>query len=139
MKKVNRGGKAYLLIKRLFDVVFSTVALIFLALPMAFVALIIVCDSKGPVFYRSVRVGKNGKEFTFLKFRTMCDDADVQKEKLFERNEIEGGVIFKITDDPRITRVGKILRKYSVDELPQLICILLGDMTLIGPDRKSVV
>ena len=133
MKKVNRGGKVYLLIKRLFDVVFSTVALIFLALPMAFVALIIVCDSKGPVFYRSVRVGKNGKEFTFLKFRTMCDGADVQKEKLLERNEIEGGVIFKITDDPRITRVGKILRKYSVDELPQLICILLGDMTLIGP------
>lgn len=133
MKNIERGGKAYLLCKRLFDVLFSATALLFLAIPMAVVAFIIVCDSKGPVLYRSVRIGKGGKAFTFLKYRTMCDGADDQKEKLLEKNEIEGGVIFKITDDPRITRVGKILRKYSVDELPQLICILRGDMTLIGP------
>ncbi len=133
MKNIERGGKAYLLCKRLFDVLFSATALLFLAIPMAVVAFIIVCDSKGPVLYRSVRIGKGGKAFTFLKYRTMCDRADDQKEKLLEKNEIEGGVIFKITDDPRITRVGKILRKYSVDELPQLICVLRGDMTLIGP------
>ena len=133
MKNIERGGKAYLLCKRLFDVLFSATALLFLAIPMAVVAFIIVCDSKGPVLYRSVRIGKGGKAFTFLKYRTMCDGADDQKEKLLEKNEIEGGVIFKITDDPRITRVGKVLRKYSVDELPQLICILRGDMTLIGP------
>ena len=133
MKRCGRGGAFYAAVKRLFDIVASLTALIVLALPMLVVAIVIVCDSKGPVFYRSRRVGKDGKEFTFLKFRTMCVDADDKKEALMEKNEIEGGIIFKITDDPRITRVGKALRKYSVDELPQLICILLGDMTLIGP------
>ncbi len=133
MKNSKRGGKFYAAIKRLFDIAASLAALVVLALPMLIVAIVIVCDSKGPVFYRSVRVGKGGKTFTFLKFRTMCVDADEKKEELLGKNEIEGGVIFKITDDPRITRVGKALRKYSVDELPQLICILSGDMTLIGP------
>ncbi len=133
MKNSKRGGKFYAAIKRLFDIAASLAALVVLALPMLIVAIVIVCDSKGPVFYRSVRVGKGGKTFTFLKFRTMCVDADEKKEELLEKNEIEGGVIFKITDDPRITRVGKALRKYSVDELPQLICVLCGDMTLIGP------
>ena len=133
MKNSKRGGKFYAAIKRLFDIAASLAVLVVLALPMLIVAIVIVCDSKGPVFYRSVRVGKGGKTFTFLKFRTMCVDADEKKEELLGKNEIEGGVIFKITDDPRITRVGKALRKYSVDELPQLICILRGDMTLIGP------
>ena len=133
MKNAKRGGIVYSFIKRAFDIVFSATALFFLSLPMALVALIIVCDSKGPVFNRSVRIGKGGKEFAFLKFRTMFDGADAQQEKLLEKNEIEGGVIFKITDDPRITRVGKVLRKYSIDEIPQLICVLRGDMTLIGP------
>lgn len=133
MKNNKRGGAFYRLIKRLFDIAVSLAALIMLALPMAIVAIVIVCDSRGPVFYRSVRVGKGGKDFTFLKFRTMCDGADEKKKELLEKNEIKGGIIFKITDDPRITRVGKTLRKYSVDELPQLICVLRGDMTLIGP------
>ena len=133
MKNNKRSGAFYRLIKRLFDIAVSLAALIMLALPMAIVAIVIVCDSRGPVFYRSVRVGKGGKDFTFLKFRTMYDGAEDQKEALLEKNEIEGGVIFKITDDPRITRIGKTLRKYSIDELPQLICVLRGDMTLIGP------
>ncbi|MBO4540199.1 MAG: sugar transferase [Clostridia bacterium] len=133
MKTTKRGGTFYEIVKRLFDFAASTVALIALALPMLVVAIVIVCDSRGPVFYRSQRIGKGGKKFTFLKFRTMCVDADERKEELLEKNEIEGGVIFKITDDPRITRVGKTLRKFSIDELPQLICVLRGDMSLIGP------
>ncbi len=129
----NRDNAAYLFFKRVFDIAASLLALIVLALPMLVVALIVICDSKGPALYRSVRIGKGGKPFVFYKFRTMCENADKQLDDLLDKNEVEGGVIFKLTDDPRITRFGKFLRKYSIDELPQLICILKGDMSVIGP------
>ena len=132
-KSKNRGNGVYLFFKRFFDITASLCALIVLALPMLIVALVVRCDSKGPALYRSTRVGKGGKEFTFLKFRTMKEGADEQLGDLLDKNEVEGGVIFKLTDDPRITRVGKFLRKYSIDELPQLFCILKGDMSVIGP------
>ena len=133
MKKRNRNNIPYLFCKRAFDIVASICALIVLAIPMLIISIAIVCDSKGPVLYRSYRVGKGGKDFLFLKFRTMYDGADRKQEELLEKNEIDGGVTFKMTNDPRITRVGKFLRKYSLDELPQLFCILKGDMSVIGP------
>ncbi len=123
----------YDLAKRAFDVVASTLALAGLLPGMLLVAATIVLDSPGPALYRSKRVGKDGKEFTFYKFRTMYQNADSMLGELLESNEIEGGVIFKMTNDPRITRVGKFLRKYSIDELPQLFCVLKGDMSIIGP------
>lgn len=133
MRKKNRDNIFYRFFKRAFDIVASVCALIVLAIPMLIISVAIVCDSKGPVLYRSYRVGKGGKDFLFLKFRTMFDGADRMQDELREKNEILGGVTFKMTDDPRITRVGKFLRKYSLDELPQLICILKGDMSVIGP------
>ena len=89
-------------------------------------------DSPGPVFYRAHRIGRKGRTFTCYKFRTMCADADQLKEKLKDQNERDG-ILFKIANDPRITRVGRILRKYSLDELPQFYNVLRGDMSLVGP------
>ncbi len=99
---------------------------------MAVIALVIRLDSRGPIFYRQERIGLNAKPFTMLKFRTMVPDADVQLEGLLEHNEHDG-VLFKIRNDPRVTRVGHRLRRYSLDELPQLINVVKGDMLLIGP------
>jgi len=89
-------------------------------------------DSRGPVFYRAQRTGRKGRTFTCYKFRTMCVDADRLRKDLEHKNERDG-ILFKITDDPRITRVGRLLRKYSLDELPQFYNVLLGDMSLVGP------
>jgi lipopolysaccharide/colanic/teichoic acid biosynthesis glycosyltransferase len=89
-------------------------------------------DSKGPIFYRAQRIGRKGRTFTCYKFRTMCVDADKMKESLKHKNERDG-VLFKITNDPRVTRVGRLLRKYSLDELPQLYNVMRGDMSLVGP------
>ncbi len=89
-------------------------------------------DSDGPIFYRAQRIGRKGRTFTCYKFRTMCVDADKLKEKLQHQNERDG-ILFKISNDPRITRVGRILRKYSLDELPQFYNVLRGDMSLVGP------
>ena len=133
MKKRSRNNFFYRFFKRLFDIAASLIAIIVLAVPMLIIAVVIVCDSKGPALYRSVRVGKGGKYFTFLKFRTMYQNADQKQEELMDKNEIVGGVTFKMTNDPRITRVGKVLRKFSLDELPQLFSILSGDMSVIGP------
>lgn len=131
--KISRGNKIYLFCKRAFDLVFSFFLLAVLALPMIVIAMVIKCGSDGPVLYRSIRIGKGGVPFAFLKFRTMYDQADEMQKELLTRNEIAGGVTFKMTDDPRVTKVGRFLRKYSIDELPQLICVLKGDMSLIGP------
>ncbi|MCF7918057.1 sugar transferase [Candidatus Gracilibacteria bacterium] len=90
-------------------------------------------NPSAPIFYKSLRVGRNGKEFYCLKFRTMVPDADEKKKALLEKNERKGGVLFKIENDPRITKLGKVLRKWSLDEIPQLLNILKGDMSLIGP------
>lgn len=124
---------AYLHIKRAQDVILSLVGLVVLMPILLLIALIIVIESPGesPIFIQT-RVGKNGKEFRFFKFRTMYPDAESHLEQLLAKNEMNGPV-FKIKDDPRITKVGKILRRTSMDELPQLWNILKGDMSLVGP------
>src|SRR5258706_6075253 len=96
------------------------------------IALVIKLTSRGPVLFRQQRVGMNGRQFTFFKFRSMVVDADQQKEKLQHLNEMDGPV-FKIKHDPRVTRVGRFLRKFSLDELPQMWNVLRGDMSLVGP------
>lgn len=121
-----------LLLKRVFDVVFSAVALVVTVPIVAVLAMWIKMDSPGPVFYRSRRVGKKGREFTCYKLRTMLANAEEMKDFLRHRNERKGP-FFKIHDDPRITRLGKFLRKYSLDELPQFWNVLKGDMSLVGP------
>ncbi|MBP3634678.1 MAG: sugar transferase [Oscillospiraceae bacterium] len=124
---------SYLQLKRLQDIVLSLIALVVLFPVMLLIALIIVIDSPGasPIFVQK-RVGLNGREFYFYKFRSMCANADAMKDQLLPRNEMDGPV-FKIKNDPRITKVGRILRRSSLDELPQLVNILRGDMTLVGP------
>jgi exopolysaccharide biosynthesis polyprenyl glycosylphosphotransferase len=117
--------------KRAFDVLGSGLGLILLSPFLAAMAIAIKLDSSGPVLFRQARMGRNGVPFEMLKFRTMVDGADAQKSALAARNEAGG--IFKIKDDPRITRVGARLRKASVDELPQLYNVLRGEMSLVGP------
>jgi exopolysaccharide biosynthesis polyprenyl glycosylphosphotransferase len=121
-----------LLLKRSADVFLSATALLVTSPLLAAIALAIKLDSFGPVLYRASRVGLKGQRFLCYKFRTMVADADKLKEKLRERNERQGA-IFKIMEDPRITRVGRILRRYSLDELPQLWNVLRGEMSLVGP------
>jgi len=99
---------------------------------MIVIAVMIRMDSPGPVFYRASRIGRKGRTFTCLKFRTMVANADMLKEDLEHKNERDG-ILFKMSNDPRITKVGARLRKYSLDELPQFINVLRGDMSLVGP------
>jgi exopolysaccharide biosynthesis polyprenyl glycosylphosphotransferase len=121
-----------LLLKRSTDVIASAIGLILLSPVFALVALAIKLDSSGPILYRAKRVGRKGRKFCCYKFRTMVKDADEMKDELRHLNE-RMGPFFKICDDPRITHMGKFLRKYSVDELPQLWNVLCGDMSLVGP------
>ncbi len=132
-KAVLKANKTYWTIRRAQDIVFSLLALIVLAIPMLIVALIIWIDSPGasPIFAQT-RVGRDGKHFKFLKFRSMIPNAEAKLAELLDKNEMDGPV-FKIKEDPRITRVGKFIRKTSIDELPQLINILRGDMSIVGP------
>lgn len=123
--------------KRLLDILGALLGLVTFSPLLTAIALLIKCDSAGPVFYRCQRVGKKGKLFVFYKFRTMVANADSLKDSLRHLNEREE-VIFKISNDPRITRVGKMLRKYSLDELPQLWNVLIGDMSLVGPRPHPV-
>lgn len=119
--------------KRLFDITFSSAVLLF-GLPLLIpVAIAIKLTSRGPVFYRSERIGLDGNPFEMIKFRTMVDGADRMVEKLAAQNESDGGVLFKIREDPRVTPLGKLLRKYSIDELPQFINVLKRDMSVVGP------
>ncbi len=116
------------------DIFTASIASILLSPLFAVVAFKVWKENKGaPVVYRSKRVGKNGKEFNCLKFRTMVPNADEKKKKLLKKNQRKGGVLFKMDDDPRITKLGKVLRKWSLDELPQLWNVVRGDMSLIGP------
>ena len=124
-------------LKRGLDLVGATAALLATGPLMAIIALAIRLDSPGPLFFRQVRVGRDGEVFEMLKFRTMVDGADAQKEALRVHNEAAEG-LFKIAEDPRITRVGRFLRRTSLDELPQLINVLRGQMSLVGP-RPLVV
>ena len=128
-----KKGKFYLFLKRFFDIVCSFLGLIVLFPFLFIVGLLVICTSKGPMLYVSKRVGKNGRIFNFYKFRSMYKDAEQRLSELLDKNEIEGGVTFKMKNDPRITPFGKFIRKTSIDELPQLINVLKGDMSLIGP------
>jgi len=119
-------------LKRLLDLVLAMSALLFLWPLMLTIALIIRLDSPGAVIFQQKRVGKWGKPFTCYKFRSMCMDAEYRKAALKDQNEVDGPV-FKIQADPRITRVGRVIRKLSLDELPQLFNIVRGDMSLVGP------
>ncbi len=118
--------------KRTFDVLFALTFLILLSPLFLLIALAINIDSSGPVFFGQKRVGKNCKAFKMYKFRSMCIDAEDKLKELQHLNE-RSGPVFKISKDPRVTRVGKLLRKTCLDELPQLINILIGDMSLVGP------
>lgn len=120
-------------LKRLIDI-FASIILILLFIPLfIIVAFIIRYESKGAVIFTQIRVGEKGKLFKMYKFRSMIQDAEILKEKLALNNESKDGVIFKIKDDPRITKFGKFIRKTSIDELPQLLNVLIGDMSLVGP------
>jgi exopolysaccharide biosynthesis polyprenyl glycosylphosphotransferase len=123
---------AGLLLKRVLDLSGAGAALILIAPALALLSLLITLDSPGPVLYAAPRAGRKGRPFLCLKFRTMVRDADALKQGLRERNQRQGP-FFKITDDPRITRVGRLLRRYSLDELPQLWNVLKGEMSLVGP------
>jgi exopolysaccharide biosynthesis polyprenyl glycosylphosphotransferase len=123
---------AGLLAKRLTDVSVAAIALAILWPLLALIAALIRIDSPGSAIYRSLRAGRKGKPFCFLKFRTMVDDADRLKDNLRQQNQ-RRGPFFKITNDPRITRIGRFLRRYSLDELPQLWNVLRGEMSLVGP------
>ncbi len=120
------------LMKRTMDVVIAGVMLVALSPLLLLVAVAIKLDSPGPVFFRQLRIGRGGKLFRVLKFRSMVEHADRVKTELLARNEAQGG-LFKIAEDPRITRVGRFLRKTSLDELPQLLNVLRGEMSLVGP------
>jgi lipopolysaccharide/colanic/teichoic acid biosynthesis glycosyltransferase len=119
------------MLKRAFDATCATLALIVLCPMMIAIAIAIKLDSAGPVLFRQRRIGCNGEPFEVFKFRSMIDGADQRKSELADLNEAEG--LFKITRDPRITRVGHYLRLWNLDELPQLFNVLRGDMSLVGP------
>lgn len=118
--------------KRIFDVVMSVFALIVLSPLLLVIAIIIKCEDGGTVLYWQQRHTKDGKPFKMYKFRSMCPDADKKLEELMKYNQMEGPA-FKMEDDPRITKIGKFIRKTSIDELPQLFNIIKGDMSIIGP------
>ena len=119
-------------LKRLIDIVFSSLILLVLSPVLLAIAIAIKLDSRGRVFYASERIGKKGRVFKCIKFRTMVQDAERRRAEMMHMNERDG-VLFKITNDPRITRVGRFLRKYSLDELPQFLNVLKGDMSVVGP------
>lgn len=119
-------------VKRFIDILGSIFGIILSSPLMLIAAIAIKLDSKGPVLFKQTRVGQNGRHFKIYKFRSMYIDAEERKKELMEKNEIKGGVMFKMKDDPRITRVGKFIRKTSIDELPQFFNVLIGNMSLVG-------
>ena len=128
----------YRWLRRFQDILFSLIAIIILSPVMLITVIsIIIDDPKGGPVFSQIRVGKNGKEFKMYKFRSMVVDAEDRLKELLEENEMDGPV-FKIADDPRITRVGKFIRKTSIDELPQFINVLKGDMSLVGTRPPTV-
>ncbi len=119
--------------KRAMDVAGALGGLILLAPVLALVALLVRLESRGPILFRQRRMGLGERQFWCLKFRTMVPDAEQRLRDLEASNEVAGGVLFKIKDDPRVTRLGRLLRRTSLDELPQLWCVLTGSMSLVGP------
>ncbi|MBU3142626.1 sugar transferase [Clostridium sp. CF012] len=130
--KENEKNLGYFIIKRIIDIVGALCGILIISPVMIVVGIWIKLDSKGPVFFAQKRVGQDGKRFLMYKFRSMCPDAEVLLDDLEEDNEMSGPM-FKIKEDPRITKIGKFIRKTSIDELPQLINILKGEMSLVGP------
>ncbi len=124
-------------IKRIVDVIISFVGIVITLPIMLVTAIAIKLDSPGPVFFKQDRVGQNGRVFCIYKFRSMCQDAEQRKDELREMNEMKGAM-FKIADDPRITRVGKFIRRTSIDELPQFFNVLKGDMSIVGTRPPTV-
>lgn len=124
--------KGYECAKRALDIVGSCVLLALTSLPAAIIALLTKLDDPGPVLFKQTRVGRYGRHFTIYKFRTMVADAEKLQRELDKYNEV-GGAYFKMKNDPRVTRVGRWLRKLSLDEIPQFINVLTGDMSLVGP------
>lgn len=120
-------------LKRCFDICCSSILLLILSPVYLVIAILIKLDSPGPVFFKQNRVGLHGRDFQIWKFRTMVDDAEKLQASLEAKNEIKDGVLFKMKNDPRITPLGKFLRRYSLDELPQIFNVLLGQMSLVGP------
>ena len=120
-------------LKRSFDVTVALLGLIALLPVMLAIAVLIKLDSPGPAFFKQRRVGLNGHEFWMYKFRSMTVDAETRHQELLAHNEVKDGVIFKMSNDPRVTRIGRFLRKTSLDELPQLVNVLRHEMSLIGP------
>lgn len=132
------GDSMGMFLKRGFDVVFSFLCLVILSPLFLIVAIIIKFTSKGPVFFVQKRMGLHGREFKFYKFRSMVKDAEKELEKLKSKNEMKSGPVFKMKNDPRVTTFGKFIRKFSIDELPQLLNVLKGEMSIVGP-RPPVV
>lgn len=125
--------KSYLIAKRTMDIIGAMIGLISLSWLFLIVAVLIKLeDPKGPVFFKQIRVGKDGKQFYMYKFRSMVTDAEKRLKELLNYNEVSGAM-FKMKNDPRVTKVGKFIRKTSIDELPQLWNVLKGDMSLVGP------
>ena len=128
-----KSKRDYFEIKRLMDMVGAFCGLLILSPIFIAVAVLIKIESpRESIFFRQIRVGKGGKEFCMLKFRSMCSDAEEKLEGLLSYNEIEGAM-FKMKNDPRVTKIGKFIRKHSIDEFPQLCNVLKGDMSLVGP------
>lgn len=125
-------GEMRLAMKRMMDIAGSSFGLLVAAPVMLFIAAVIKLTSKGPVFFKQTRAGRNGRKFVMYKFRSMCVDAEAKKAQLMHLNEMSGPV-FKIAKDPRVTKIGAFIRKTSLDELPQMFNIFLGDMSLVGP------
>lgn len=129
--------KLYEFLKRIIDIICSSIGLIVLIPILLVVAIIIKIESKGPIIFEQDRVGKYGKVFKMYKFRSMVSNAEELKEKLADENE-RTGPMFKMKNDPRVTHIGKFIRKTSIDELPQLVNILKGEMSIVGP-RPSLL
>lgn len=132
-ERLRTGRIGYRFCKRAFDIVFSLAVLVGLCWLYAIVAMAIKLDDPhGPVLFKQVRVGRDGREFQMYKFRSMVTDAETRLAQLLERNE-KTGPVFKLHDDPRVTRVGRVIRKVSLDELPQFVNVLKGDLSVVGP------
>ena len=132
-KLIIKKNHQYGFFGRVRDIIFSLMALLVLWPVMLVIALLIIIDDpKGSPFFAQTRVGQNGKVFRFYKFRSMCVCAEDKLDELLDKNEMDGPV-FKIKEDPRITRIGRFIRRTSIDELPQLINVLKGDMSVVGP------
>jgi len=125
------GGDYWM--KRGFDLVAGSIILLLLSPILLGIALSIKLDSPGPILYKQTRLGLKGSHFQVWKFRTMVTNAEKLQQQLEAQNEMQGGVMFKMKDDPRVTRMGKFLRRYSLDELPQIFNVLRGEMSLVGP------